>query len=160
MGTHDVQNPEHVFKADKRIRTIVIIAWIACVLVGLILLRWVVPWGQDQLKRVEPAQALRIMQIIIAFIFLSTIPFSACLYWFGRQVIKYRQMPPPGMRVIRTTRILDGHDAVKRGRMITGIALLLLVIGLAGGLYMPYKLGKVFGERNRQTQSDATQSSP
>jgi len=156
----DVQSQEHVIKADKLVRTIIVVAWIVCVILGVVMVKWVVPWGQDRLEKAEPAKALRIMQVVIAFIFLSTLPFSACLYWLGRRAVVYRQMPPPGTRVIKNTRLLEGDNAVKRGRLIMGIAVVLLAVALAGGLYMPYKLGKVFGEKAGRASPDTTQPAP
>jgi len=64
----------------------------------------------------------------------------------GWQVIKHRQIPPPGTKVIVDTKVLEGDKAVTRGRLIIAISLVLIVLGLFGGLYFPYKLGKVFGE--------------
>jgi Na+/phosphate symporter len=67
-------------------------------------------------------------------------------------------MPPPGTRVIKDTKVLVGDKAVTRGRLLMAIALLLVSLGLAGGLYLPYKLGKAFGEQIRQTTSDVKQT--
>ena len=124
------------------------------------MVKWVVPWGQDRLEKAKPAEALRIIQIVIAIIFLSTLPFSACLYWLGRRAVVYRQMPPPGTKVIKNTRVLEGDKAVKRGRLIMGISVLLVIVGLIGGLSLPYKFGKVFGEKARQAQPNAAQPGP
>ena len=144
---NDAQSQERVIKADKRVRMLVILAWIACICAGLALIRWVLPWGQGQLERAEPAKALRAIQIVNSFIFLSVIPFGVYLYRFGWRVVKHRQMPPPGTRVIKDMKVLVGDKAVTRGRLIMAIALLSSALGLIGGLYLPYKLGKVFGER-------------
>jgi len=156
----DAQSQEHIVKADRLVRTVIVIAWVVCVILGVVMVKWVVPWGQDRLEKAEPAKALRIIQVVIAFIFLSTLPFSACLYWLGRRAVVYRQMPPPGTRVIKNTRVLEGRDAVTRGRLIAGIAVALFAVALVGGLYVPYKLGKVFGERAKRASLDTTKSDP
>ena len=156
----DAQAQEHIIKADKLVRTVIIVAWIVCVIAGFVMVKWVVPWSQGRLEKAEPAEALRIIQVVIAFIFLSTLPFSACLYWLGRRAVLYRQMPPPGTKVIKNTRALEGDKAVRRGRLIMGISMLLLAVGLIGGLYLPYKFGKVFGEKARQAQPPAAQPGP
>lgn len=147
---NDAQSQERVIKADKRARMLVIIAWIACVCVGVALIRWVLPWGQGQLEQAEPEDALHVIQLVIGFIFLSVIPFGVYLFRLGCRVVTHRQMPPPGTKVIIDTKVLEGDKAVIRGRLIMVIALLLVALGLAGGLYLPYKIGKVFGERVRQ----------
>ena len=143
---NDAQSQECVIRADKRVRMLVILAWIACVCAGVALIRWVLPWGQGQLERAEPAKALRAIQIVIGFIFLSIIPFSVYLFRLGLRAVRCRQMPPPGTKVIVDTKVLVGDKAVTRGRLIMVIALLLVALNLAGGLYLPYNLGKAFGE--------------
>jgi hypothetical protein len=157
---NNAQSQEHVIKADKRARMLFILAWIVCVCVGAALIRWVLPWGQGQLERTEPGDALHVIQLVIGFIFLSVIPFGVYLLRLGRRAVAHQQMPPPGTRVIMDTKVLEGDKAVTRGRLIMVIALLLVALSLAGGLYLPYKLGKVFGEQIRpaapQTQSAET----
>lgn len=59
----------------------------------------------------------------------------------------YRQMPPPGTRVIVDTKVLEGDKAVTRGRLIMIMALMLIGVGLIGGLHLPYKIKKAFGEQ-------------
>ena len=140
---------ERVIKADKRIRMFVILAYIVSVLVLAVLLRWVLPWSEGRLEQAEPEVMLRIIRIVIAFIFLSIVPFGGYLCLFGWRVIRHRQIPPPGIKVIVDTKVIEGDKAVTRGRLIIIVALILAILGLFGGLYFPYKLEKVPG---RQTQ--------
>jgi hypothetical protein len=134
---NDTHSRERVIKADKRVRMLVIIAWIVCVLVGVVLLRWVMPWGQGRFEQAEPDVALRVIQLVIGLVSLSIIPFGVYLYRFGRRAIKHRQMPPPGTTVIMDTQVLEGDKAVMRGRLTMVMGLVLLVLGRAGGLYLP-----------------------
>lgn len=136
-----------IIKADKRTRILVILVYIISVLILAVLLMWVFPWSEDRIEQAEPEVMLRIIRIVITFIFLSIVPFGVYLCLFGWRVIKYRQTPPPGTKVIVDTKVLEGDKAVTRGRLIIGISLMLIVLGLYGGLYFPYKLGKVFGEQ-------------
>jgi UDP-N-acetylmuramyl pentapeptide phosphotransferase/UDP-N-acetylglucosamine-1-phosphate transferase len=147
---NDAQSQECVIKADKRARMLFIIAWIVCVCVGVALIRWALPWGQGQLEQAEPATTLLAIQIAIGLIFLSTIPFSVYLFRLGLRTVRCRQMPPPGTRVIKDTKVLEGDKAVTRGWLMMAIALVLIALGLAGGLCLPYKIGKAFGEQIRQ----------
>ena len=99
------------------------------------------------MKLEDPDVLLRIIRIVIAFIFLSIVPFGLYMCRLGWRVIKHKQMPPPGTKVLVDTKVLEGDKAVTRGRLIIALAMLLIVLGLYGGLYFPYKLGKVFGEQ-------------
>ena len=144
---NNTQKQERIIKADKRIRKLVILAYIAAVLIIAVLLSWVFPWSENRLKQTEPEVMLRIIRIVIAFIFLSIIPFGLYMCRSGWRVIKYKQMPPPGTKVIVDTKVIEGDKAVTRGKLIVAISLVFIMLGLYGGLYFPYKLKKVFGEQ-------------
>ena len=150
------ENTVMMIKADKRIRTLIILAYIAAVLVMVVLLVWILPWGEGKLEQTEPEVMLWIIRIVIAFIFLSIIPFGLYMCRFGWKVIKHKQMPPPGTKVIVDTKIIEGKKAVTSGKIIIAISLVLIIVGLYGGLYFPYKLGKVFGEQIHQSSPEAT----
>jgi len=143
----NTQGQERMIKADKKIRMLVVLAYIVAVLVLAVLLRWILPWSEGRFEQAEPEVMLRIIRIVIAFIFLSIVPFGVYLCRFGWKVVKYGQIPPPGTKVIVDTKVLEGDKAVARGKLIIFISLLLIMLGLYGGLYFPYKLGKVFGEQ-------------
>ena len=145
-----------MMKADKRIRTLIILAYIVAMLVSMILVVWILPWSEGKLEQIEPGIMLRIIQIVIAFILLSIIPFGLYMCRFGWLVIKHEQMPPPGTKVIVDTRVLEGNKAVIRGKIIVAIFLILIIVGLYGGLYFPYKLEKIFSEKINQSAPKAT----
>lgn len=145
-----------VIMADKRIRMLLMGTCVAAVIVAIVLIQWVLPWGQEFLEGQEPATALRIIQVVIALIFLSVVPLGAYLVRFGRQVVEHRQMPPPGTRVIVDAKVIEGAKAVARGRALMAIAFLLIILGLLGGLWLPWRLGQVFGERLREAPPEST----
>jgi len=147
---NDTQAQERVIKAGRGARALAVLVCIVWVCVGAALIAWVLPWGQEQLERAEPGQASRVTQLLIGSIFLSVIPFAAYLFRFGLRAVTHRQMPPPGTRVIMGTKVLEGGKAVVRGRLIMVMALLLVALGLLGGLYLPYKIGKAFSEKIQQ----------
>lgn len=137
---------------------LVIIAYIVSIVVVVMLVWWILPWGEGKLEQAEPEVMLRIIRIVFTFIFLSIVPFGLYMCRLGWRVIKHRQMPPPGTKVIVDTKVLEGNKAVTRGKLIVAISLLLIVLGLYGGLYFPYKLGKVFGEQISQQAPQTEQA--
>lgn len=153
LGIDNTQQQEKVIKADKKIRWLVLFGYPVSVLILIILLSIVLPWGEDRLEKLDdPEVLMRIIRIVIAFIFLSIVPFGLYICRFGWRVIKLKQIPPPGTKVIVDTKIIEGEKAVTRGKIIIAISLVLIAVGLYGGFYFPYKLGKVFGEQvNQQT---------
>lgn len=57
--------------------------------------------------------------------------FAIYLWRLGARVIASGRFPPPGTPVLRDTRVLDGAPARQRGRLIQGLAALLLATSLA-----------------------------
>lgn len=99
---------------------------------------------------------LRAIQIIIAFLFLSVLPLATYLFRLGRGAMRCRQMPPPAMRIIWDMKLIEGDKAVTRGRRMAVTGLVLIVIGLVGGLYVPYTLGSLYGEPLRSATRDVS----
>lgn len=153
IGTSDAQEQGRLIKADKTVSKLIVGAYIVGTAL-VILLLYILSPDRQRLEDVEPAFSLWVIQIIIGFIFLSVVPFGVYLFRFGRRAILHRQMPPPGTRVIVDTKVLEGDKAVTRGRLMMGMALVLIALGLVGGLYLPYKLGKAFGRHVRQLVPD------
>jgi hypothetical protein len=92
---------------------------------------------------------LRAVQIIIAFLFLSVLPFATYLWRLGRGAVRQGQMPPPGMMILSDMKLLVGDKAVMRGRILASIGVVLIIVGLVGGLYVPYKLQSLYGAQLR-----------
>jgi Ca2+/Na+ antiporter len=49
------------------------------------------------------------------------------IFLIGHRVIDSRRYPPPGQRVIRDTKIMEGHAAVTRGRLLKVLSIMLTV---------------------------------
>jgi hypothetical protein len=123
----------------------------------------VVPWGLARLEREEPRTVLSVLEAVTAVVFLSVVPMAIYLYRFGRRVVRHRQMPPPGMRLIVNMRLIEGGRAVRRGRLVMTLAAVLLALGLLGGLGLPFCFERVFGARlqgDSSTRSEPAPSAP
>jgi len=142
-----------IVRADKKARRLAMVILAGGLLLGVSLMLWVMPWVQRSLERQGRETALRALQVMTAIVFLSLAPFSVYLYWYGWRVVRSRRMPPPGTRVIRDTKVIEGDAAVTRGRLAMALAVILLAVSLLGGLYLPYHLGKVFGDRQSMPHS-------
>jgi hypothetical protein len=57
--------------------------------------------------------------------------FAAYLWSLGAKVLRAREFPPPGSRVIRDTPVIEGQAAVRRGRALRALA---LGLGVASAL--------------------------
>jgi MFS family permease len=155
----DAGREQRTIKADRRARMVVMAGCAGAVLLGLVLVAWVIPRGQDYLQRQEPHVSLRVLQIFTALIFLSFLPVSGYMFWFGRRVARSRQMPPPGTRVIRDTRVIAGERAVTRGRGMMLVAVVLSAVCLFAGIWLPIKFGRVFAASVQEQTHDVPESS-
>lgn len=72
--------------------------------------------------------------------------FAAYLWFLGRRTLRAREFPPPGLRVIRDTRIVTGEAAVSRGRQLQFLALGCGVACIALGLLL-WRLASLFNGR-------------
>ncbi len=63
------------------------------------------------------------------FVFLMTLPIN----WTGYRTIRHRQWPPPGVKVIRRTKILRGRIAVLYGWLLQLPLILVLAMAVWGG---------------------------
>ena len=135
-----------IVEADKRLRLLAYGGHVSSIVALLAFLWWMARGVRQAHKEPDPVGLLRCVQIMIAFLFLSVLPFATYLWRLGRQSMRNRQMPPPGMRILSDMKLIQGDKAAARGRRMAVIGFVLLVIGLIGGLYAPYKLGSLYGE--------------
>jgi hypothetical protein len=112
------------------------------VCIGLLIIGWGLPWMQDYLRSLPPAEALQFLKVVLILLFLGVLPMAFYLWSFGRKVMSSERFPPPHVRVLRDTEVLVGEPARTRGRVIVAIALLLAFLSLFGALYVPYLIDK------------------
>ena len=133
---------QEIIRADKRHRRKFFVIYILLVSLGAVLFEWVVPWGKEYLQRLDPETALSVVKIALVVMFLSIVPFGLYLWKFGRKVMEHQRFPPPGVKVIRDTRLIEGEKAKVRGQVMVVLALILIVVGLFAAVYTPYILHK------------------
>jgi len=151
---------DRMIKANKKLRRLVIGICVISVLVVLVLMQWVLPRGVRYLERQEPRIILWVLEAGTAVIFLSVVPMAIYLYCFGRRVVRHRQLPPPGTRVVVDTKLIEGDRAVTRGRIVMALAVVLFALGLFCGLYFPYRLEQLFGARLQKNPPAQAEQAP
>ena len=129
-----------IIQTDKtyRRKTLVILFLIG--LAGLALFQWLVPWANKTVLQLEPQKGLALVRCILVVMFLAIVSLAVYLAFFGRRVLKHRSFPPPGVKVLRDTRLVEGESATIRGQIIIFLSLLLFIFGLYGVLVTLYKL--------------------
>src|SRR5262245_41399524 len=71
-------------------------------------------------------RALRIKLVFVILTALVSVPLlglAVYLWSLGGKVVRAREFPPPGLRVIRDTPIVTGERAVFRGRLLKALAI-------------------------------------
>lgn len=115
----------------KERRKIILLCLIAVVAGGVLLLVC------DMLifSAAEDAEvAIQQVNIIIGFLFVLALPIifiSRTLWRIGRDTIKTRRFPPPGMKVIRDVVVVSGVAARRRGKLLQVFAILFVVLSIA-----------------------------
>jgi len=145
LSPRSVRTDDPVIKGDRKLCLLFISGYILSVVVFLALVLWMIHGRPRPGGEPGPEVLLRHVQLIMGFLFLSPIPLAMYLCCLGRRAIQHRQMPPPGMKLLIDTKALTGAQAVKRGRLLMGVGVGIVVVGLVGGLYVPHRLARILG---------------
>jgi hypothetical protein len=74
----------------------------------------------------ETAHRAKLAFYVTAFILSApVIAFAIYLWLFGARVLRAQRFPPPGIRVIRDTPVVEGQGATRRGHVIQILAVCL-----------------------------------
>jgi hypothetical protein len=134
-----------IVPADKSYRLKTILLLVLVVLAGLATFQWLVPWAHQAVRRLEPQKGLFVVRCALMVMFCTMVSLAVYLACFGRKVLKYRSIPPPGTKVLRDTRLVEGKSAVLRGQIVMLLSVLMLIFGLYGLLVTLYKLYLLVG---------------
>ncbi|MEW6674342.1 MAG: hypothetical protein AB1427_21820 [Thermodesulfobacteriota bacterium] len=132
-------NPK-IVKADKAYRRTIVIILLLIVLGGLSMFQWLVPWANKAVHQIDPQKGLVMVRYFLVGMFLAIVAISAYLAFFGRNVLKNRKFPPPGVKVLVDTRLVEGEPAIIRGQLILLASLLLFIFSFYGVLVTLYKI--------------------
>ncbi len=103
--------------------------------IGVVLVGWVLPWAAGHLEGLKAQKALGILKAALVVLFLSILPLAAYLFVVGRKMMKYERFPPPGMKVITDTRVVEGEEVKFRGQVVVVLSLVFILLALLGALY-------------------------
>ena len=101
-----------------------------------IFMRYRVPLGEW--VRADRAQRVRLMFLLLTALVAGPLLGLAVYLWsLGERIVRAREFPPSGLRVIRDTPVITGAKAVVRGRLLKVLAIACAVasIVLAGLLW-------------------------
>jgi hypothetical protein len=88
----------------------------------------------------DPAAAAewaKLVFLLLAVLLLAPLlAFAAYTWSLGERVLRAREFPPPGLRVIRDTPVITGEKAVSRGRLLKVLALVCGIISAVFGFLL------------------------
>ncbi|MBL7149332.1 MAG: hypothetical protein ISS80_04590 [Candidatus Cloacimonetes bacterium] len=127
---------EKIVKTDKDFRKKVLLITLLLVMAGIIFIFYFQNYltGLRSLAEEYPELALqRIINSMIIIIFSLMIIFAGAGIYFlrlGILTIKTSQFPPPGIKVIKDTRLIEGKNAVRKGIIIIILSMLFIISGI------------------------------
>lgn len=135
---------EKLERADRKERIRWFIILLVMALAGAAAIVWLGPTLTGRLESAEPEKTLRVVVMALSILFIPVAVFGLTIVLLGRRTLSSERFPPPGVKVIRDTVVLEGREARRRGYILTVLGSLLIILSLYGSLYMPFKVYKVF----------------
>jgi hypothetical protein len=89
---------------------------------------------EQRLRGQGPAEAVETQRYLaLGTVTVVTAPMALAggyFCWLGRRTLRGKRFPPPGMRVIKPTRVLREEAAIRLGRWLVTIGILIVVLSL------------------------------
>lgn len=126
-----------VIKADGVLKRKIILFYLVVAIVGFVIFKLSYDYLQQMkalaLQDIETAvdRMLLFIRVWLALSIAAVVSVGGYLFWFALRVLRSGQMPPPGTRVVRDMKIVEGEKALTRAKVIIMASVLLLVVGLA-----------------------------
>ena len=136
-----------VIPADKELRKKFIIFLVIVTLAFIVLEPHIKAYLDqiNQLSKKDPELALKKTMLLLKWsmgvVFLALLGMGAYLILLARRTFRSGQYPPPGMRVIRYTRLRTGNQAKTAAISLIVLASILIVVAFFF-LYWPYAFEK------------------
>ncbi len=131
------ETEKKVIKADGELKRKIVLFSLAVAFVGFIIFKLSYDYLQQMkalaYQDIETAvdQMLLFIRVWLALSIAAVVSLGGYLFWFALRVLRSGQMPPPGTRVVRDMKVVEGGKALTRAKAIIMASVLLLVVGLA-----------------------------
>lgn len=120
-----------ILKADPKTRRVFIIVS----LISIIILCWGFIEFDAFIKQKSRQEALIILGNLLSLTFLSCLPLAIYFYYFGNRIIKAGQFPLPGAKLLLDKEIITGEKALRKGRILKKMSIVLVLSGLYCSIY-------------------------
>ncbi len=129
--------PPEIVLADPRLRRNALLTIVGATVLGSLFIGWLWPLIRDALLHARQTGQISGRAICLGFLgFVAALVaplifISVHALRVGQRAVDSEQFPPPGMRVIRDTRVVRGAQARIIGRVQRVLGLLLIICALA-----------------------------
>jgi uncharacterized membrane protein SpoIIM required for sporulation len=143
--------------ADQVLRKKVILFLLIVVLTALVLEPHFKAYmdQMSQLSKEDPNLALEKTMLLLKWslrsVFVALVAMGVYLILLARRTLRLGQYPPPGMRVIRETRLRTGNPAKRAALSLIVVASLLMVVAFFF-LYWPYAFEKTLLKKTSSSE--------
>ena len=127
---------EKIVKTDKEFRKKILLITLLLVVAGIVFIFYFQNYLTELRSLAEENPELTLQKIISSMkiiIFSLMIIFAGAGIYFlrlGILTIKSSQFPPPGIKVIKDTRLIEGKNAVRKGIIIIILSMLFIISGI------------------------------
>jgi hypothetical protein len=149
-----------VLKADPQYRRKVLLCCFMIAVLGLGAALCGLPALENRIRGMALADAIHLLQTFVAVLFVPLLPAAYCTYRFARKIQTSGQFPPPGAKVIRDTEILEGGPARRKTSYLITFSVVLAITAMVGTIYLPYLIGKIGEQIERQNELRSGSSNP
>ncbi len=132
-----------IIKADPAYRNLVIILIALAMVMVLLVVVWGGPWfnryihAMIELDQMEDLQRSLVWLEAGLMVFMTGFgAFGIWFVWMGRRTISERKFPPSGVKVLRDTVPVVEEDALKRGKIVVGLGMLLIISAMLADFFI------------------------
>jgi hypothetical protein len=135
--------PEVIFRTDRLYRKKLLTAYAAGILFCAGAAWLFLPPFLRYLRGCQIPEFLKLTEICaLAFLLLFIGP-ALFLINTGRKILLHSQVPYPGMKVIRDTKVIVGNRAVARGRLLIALGIFSIFVAISGSIMTHYYFEKL-----------------
>jgi heme/copper-type cytochrome/quinol oxidase subunit 2 len=143
---------QDIIPADKELRKKIIIFIVFVTIVAIVTEPYIKGYLDqiEQLSKKDPELAFKksmfILKVALGFVSLSLLSMGVYFVLLARKTLRSGQYPPPGMRVIRNTRLRTGTQAQRAAISLIVLSCILIILAFFF-LYFPWAFEKTIGQK-------------
>jgi hypothetical protein len=136
-----------IVPADKELRKKFIIFIVSVTILAIVIEPYIKGY-LEQIKQLSPKdpelafkKSMFILKVALGLLSLLLLSMGVCFILLARKTLRSGQYPPPGMKVIRETRLRTGTQARRAGIFLIVLSCILILFGFFFS-YWPYAFEK------------------